>query len=177
MAIIFQYGSNTDTARLNADDRLKGQARCIGLASTVEPHEFRLGVPSDKYQCTATIEPGGGESVWGVLYEIPDHLVKRDTKTPRRWKSLDEIEAEGRNTRRITIRVRKVHGEEVPAITYVGIKTQKGLRTKVEYASHILRGLISNGAPAEYIHRVRDVIIENNPDIESEILSQAQQQQ
>ena len=165
MALIFQYGSNTDTTRLNADDRLKGQARCMGLASTVEPYVFKLGVPSKKHGCTATIEPGGEGLAWGVLYEVPDQIIGRDIHTPRRWKSLDEIEAEGKNTRRTTIRVRKVGGEEVSAVTYVALRTQEELKTTGEYAQHILRGLKSHGAPEEYIHKVRETIIANNPEI------------
>jgi len=170
MAVIFQYGSNTDTTRLNADDRLKGQARSMGLAVTVEPHGFRLGVPSDKHECTATIEPGGSNYVWGVLYDVPDHIIRRDDHTPRRWKSLDEIEAEGRNTKRVPIRVRSLGGEEISAITYVGMRKQEGLKTTIMYAGYVLRGLMSHGASRDYIESVRKVIITNNPDIATELL-------
>jgi hypothetical protein len=173
MALIFQYGSNTNTTRLNADDRLKGQARCMGLASTVEPYVLKLGVPSKKHGCTATIEPGGEDLAWGVLYDVPDHIIERDTHAPRRWKSLDEIEAEGKNTRRTNIRVRKVGGEEVSAVTYVGLRTQEGLKTTDEYAQHILRGLKSHGAPEEYVHKVREMIIANNPEIDPGTLDQS----
>ncbi len=165
MAIIFSYGSNTDTIHLNSDERLKGEARCIGLAVTVEPHVFKLSVPSDIHGCTATIEPGGTEGVWGVLYEVPDHIIERDTEKPQRWKSLDQIEAEGKNTERITIRVRRVSGEEVAAITYVGIRKEEGLRTTAEYSSCILDGLKSHGAPMVYVHKVREIILANNPDL------------
>ncbi len=170
MAIIFQYGSNTDTTLLNAEDRLKGQARCMGLAVTVEPYVFKLGVPSEKHGCTATIERGGSDCVWGVLYEVPDHLIERDDEKPPRWKSLDQIEAEGKNTRRATIRVRMVNGEEVSAITYVGMDTQEGLKTTTEYGAYILRGLKNHEAPGEYVERVREVIIASNPAINPELL-------
>jgi len=164
-AIIFQYGSNTDTRRLNANDRLNTQARSMGLASTIDPYIFKLGVPSDRHGCTATIERGGEDCVWGVLYKVPEYLVERDTQTPQRWKSLDQIEAEGRNTRRVIIRVRRVDGEELSAISYVGMRTQEGLITTAQYGTFILQGLKSHGAPVEYIEKVREVIIGNNPDI------------
>lgn len=170
MAIVFQYGSNTDTVRLNGDDRLKGEARCMGLAFTVEFFVLKLGAPSDVHGCAATIEPGGTDCVWGVLYEVPDHLIQRDTENPRRWKSLDQIEAEGGKTKRVSIPVRKIGGEDISAITYIAMHTQEGMKTTAEYGAYILRGLKNHGAPREYIEKVRKLIVENNPEITPEIL-------
>ena len=37
MALVFQYGSNMSVARINDTKRLDGDAKTIGIASTVEP--------------------------------------------------------------------------------------------------------------------------------------------
>ncbi len=45
-----------------------------------------------------------GSKVCGVLYEVPDFLIERKTARAQKRKSLDEIEGEGINYKRETIR-------------------------------------------------------------------------
>lgn len=164
MALVFQYGSNTSVQRLNAPDRLCGDARSLGLAFTLEAFELDFTVCSKKNKCAAAdIIPNSGRQIWGVLYEIPDNLISRDTSGKR--KSLDEIE--GKKYERMKIRVCKAIDPETPteALTYVVIDREYNLRTSHKYVTYILKGLREHGAPTDYIEYVKGRIINNNPDL------------
>src|SRR5689334_20407462 len=89
--LIFQYGSNTSSDRLNSADRLRGDARDLGLARTRDHHILSFTVWSDSNECAAAdLIPGGDTPAWGVLYEIPDFLVIKGQGRGR--KTLDGIE-------------------------------------------------------------------------------------
>src|SRR5262245_37072405 len=100
MALVFQYGSNTSSSRLNSPHRIKDDAESIVLAVTVETFELDFTTWSKKNNCAAAdLREGLGRRIYGVLYKIPDYLLARETAAPR--KSLDGIE--GRNYRRQVI--------------------------------------------------------------------------
>jgi Gamma-glutamyl cyclotransferase, AIG2-like len=106
MAILFQFGSNCSTPELNSAERLAGAAVPIGIGETVDDYELAFDVWSKKRKCAASdIVATPGSKVWGVLYDIPDNRLRRDT-TPPGTRSLDEIEGEGGNYERRLIRVR-----------------------------------------------------------------------
>ena len=44
MALVFQYGSNTSAAELNGQNRLRGDAKPLGLVCTKELYEFDFDV-------------------------------------------------------------------------------------------------------------------------------------
>ncbi len=164
MALIFQYGSNVSTRRLNSRARLRGDARMLGLVRT--RHGFDLGftVWSDQNGCAAAdIVPRGSRHIWGVLYEIPDFLIRRDTAGARR--SFDAIENEGEEYRRQAIAVDWPDGTPVegPVETYVVQEKRKGLRTEIHYVEHILTGLLECRAPEDYLAYVGRRIVHNNP--------------
>lgn len=165
MALVFQYGSNTSVRRLNSPDRLRGDATSLGLAFTFENFQLDFTVWSNTNNCAAAdIVPGNGRRVWGVLYEIPDYLISRDTSGERR--SFDAIE--GPRYRRQEIQVCKASDPEtsITAWTYTVIDKQDSLKTSCEYATHILTGLREHQAPSEYIEYVKDCIVRNNPDLQ-----------
>jgi hypothetical protein len=84
MALVFQYGSNTSSKRINSANRLRGDAISLGLACTVEDFQFDFTVWSTTNNCAAAdIIKGSGRKLWGVLYEIPDYLIRRDTAGSR----------------------------------------------------------------------------------------------
>jgi len=168
MTLVFQYGSNTSTQRLNSPDRLCGDATSLGLALTVESFQFDFTVWSTTNKCAAAdIIPGSGGRIWGVLYEIPDYLISRDTAGGR--KSLDAIE--GSKYQRQKIQVCKESDLETPitVLTYTVINKQVGLRTSYEYVTHILAGLSEHHAPTEYIEYVKSCIVRNNPGLQNRI--------
>jgi gamma-glutamylcyclotransferase (GGCT)/AIG2-like uncharacterized protein YtfP len=172
MRLVFQYGSNADSQRLNASDRLRGDARQIGIAYTEDDYELDFTVWSDGNHCAAAdIVPGSGRKIWGVLYEVPDYLITRETARNRNRKSLDEIEGEGTNYCRTTITLRDPNGSPINAqvITYVVIEKRMGLQTSLEYACHIITGLREHGAPNDYINYVKARIVANNPSLRDDI--------
>src|ERR1043165_4196897 len=103
MAYVFQYGSNTLTSRLNSESRLRGDARSLGAVYAEKDFELDFTVSSITNRCAAAdIVPGGGRKIWGVLYESPDYLIRRETSGDR--KSLDAIEGTKYERRRISLK-------------------------------------------------------------------------
>lgn len=169
MALVFQYGSNTSAARLNGHDRLNGMASVFGLARTAANYELRFEVWSVTNNCAAAnIRPGGQRPVWGVLYDVPDHLIRRNTAGSAR--SLDAIEGECQNYRREEIDVIGPGCDRaVRALTYVAKNPKDGIRTSFDYAACIIKGLREHDAPAEYIQHVKSVVAVNNPVIAGDV--------
>ena len=164
MALVFQYGSNMFMERLNSSDRLRGDAHPVGIAHTEDNYELEFDIWSEGNNCAAAdIVPNTGRKIWGVLYEIPDRLIRRKTAKPR--KSLDEIEGEGTNYSREPITLRYSDGTTVrdPVLTYIGKNRQKGIKTTIEYVKHIFDGLLEHNIPDEYVEYVKARVIANNP--------------
>src|SRR5579864_1009293 len=88
-----------------------------------------------------------GSKVWGVLYEVPDYLIHRETARARKRKSFDQIEGEGTNYKRQTIHVRRQNGDIATALTYTVNDPKRGLKTNIDYVGHIVRGLRDHGVP------------------------------
>lgn len=105
--------------------------------------------------------------IWGVLYEIPDYLIERATAGDRR--SLDAIE--GSRYQRWPILVQKADGTPVKGevITYTVRAPQPGLRTSLDYVSHIVAGLREHGAPDDYVAYVKERAIANNPALAADV--------
>jgi Gamma-glutamyl cyclotransferase, AIG2-like len=172
MAYVFQYGSNTSPARLNSEDRLRGDARSLGAVYTEEDFELDFDVWSGGNQCAAAdIVPGRGRKIWGVLYEIPDHLIRQETSGNRR--SLDAIEG-GRYERK-TVAVKYPDGRPISeeVLTYVvrDEDKQNGLQTSLDYCRFIISGLREHNVSSEYIDYAKARMIANNPSLETNIKS------
>lgn len=168
MALLFQYGSNTSIARLNSEARLAGAAQRLGIAHTETEYEFDFTVWSEENGCAAAdLVPGGGRRIWGVLYDVPDPLIRRETAGGRR--SMDAIECEGKHYRRTTIPLRDPAGETLEAITYLVLDPVWGLPTSTDYVNHVLRGLHENRVPADYLAYVESRIVANNPALSGEL--------
>jgi len=167
MALVFQYGSNMSGVRLNGEDRLAGDARTICVAKTVERFELVFSVWSQSNNCAAAdlLSSKTGRNVYGVLYEVPDFLLSRETARKKGRKSLDAIEGEGTNYIRATIDLITSDGATVRAITYLVKNPQANLKTSPAYAGHILAGLREHNMPKEYCHYVWSRIIENNGEL------------
>jgi hypothetical protein len=172
MAVVFQFGSNCSTARLNSATRLDGAATPIGIAETVNEYEIAFNVWSNGNNCAASdILPRPGSTVWGVLYEIPDNRISRNT-TPTGTKSLDAIEGPSYERRRIS--VRRPDNTVVDAITYTVIPAsrQSNIRTNLDYVRFIVLGLRDHGVDkvaAHYIGRVKAIASANNPAIATQV--------
>ena len=166
MALVFQYGSNTSTARLNGDDRLLKAAGSLGLAITRDDYHLGFTYWSQKINCAAAdLIPGAGRKIYGVVYEIPEERIYRDKGGG--LMTLDEIKGEGTAHRRISIEVLLVELPEKPvlATTYVVKNPQEGLRTDLRYVEHIFRGLREHEAPEEYVEYVKQRAVASNPEL------------
>jgi gamma-glutamylcyclotransferase len=163
MALIFQYGSNCSNERINCANRMQGDALDLGWAETVDNYQLQFDVWSAGNGCAASDVVSGGDSpAQGVLYEVPDALVSRDT-APVGRRSFDSIEGDAYV--RKPIKVRKRDGTVVDAQTYVVQAPRAGLRTSLEYVTHIVRGLREHDADQTYISKIKDAAAQNNPDI------------
>lgn len=161
--LVFQYGSNCLDAQINGNDRLKGNARFVSTAETVEDYELAFDVFSNVRNCAAAdIVPKPGAKAWGVLYEIPEYLVGRETARAHARKSLDAIEGQGKNYERKEIRVRKPDGHVVEALTYTVITPCDGLTTGIDYVRYIIAGFRERGIPTAYIDKVKQIAVANN---------------
>jgi hypothetical protein len=166
MAVLFQYGSNCDEGQINGRDRLRGDAKFICIAETVDDFQLAFDVWAAGRGCAAAdIQAKPGSKVWGVLYEIPDYLIRRATAHEKGRKAMDDIEAEGTVYRRETISVRQPDGQVTTALTYRVISPQKGLETALEYVGYIVKGLRDHGVSDEYIASVKQIAAANNPKI------------
>jgi len=162
MALLFQYGSNTNATRLNAPERLNGHAADRGAARTVEAYRLAFDVWSVSNNCAAAdLVREGTEPAWGVLFEVPNELLSRATSGSA--KSFDQIEGEGTNYRRSWLPVLDRNGHLLIALTYVVARPQDDLRTSEAYVGHILKGLRDHDVPQNYIDAVKAIAIANNP--------------
>ena len=151
--------------RLNDATRLKGDAKVRGLVQTVELFELTFSVWSKSNQCAAAdiAINESGRRLYGVVYEIPDFLLTRDTAELQNRISMDRIEGEGTNYVRRPIHVEALDGKQFTAITYVVKNPQSGLQTSLNYVKHILKGLAEHKMPDEYQKYVTAQICLNNP--------------
>ncbi len=171
MALVFQYGSNTSIQRLNSKARLDGSAKFIGIVYTADKFELDFTVYSDYNKCAAAdiVPKEEGRNIWGILYDIPEERIYREKSIG--LTTLDDVEGEGSLYIRKLINVKYPNGDllDEPVITYVVKNKKNGLKTSLEYVSHILKGLKSNSIPNEYIEYVKSRIIINNPALKEEI--------
>jgi hypothetical protein len=76
---------------LNSPDKLNGDAVSLGRAD-LEGYRLVVDVWSDGDACAASdIIEAPGDTIQGVLYEVPDFLISRTTAPPGR-RSFDAIE-------------------------------------------------------------------------------------
>jgi hypothetical protein len=163
MPLLFQYGSNTNAARLNDKARLAGAAEDLGRAETVDEYDLAFNVWSGGNGCAASDlipVPGTGRHSWGVIYELPaERILGRNCLA---GKTMEEIE--GRRYEPKLVRVRNAAGEEVEATTFL-VKTRDrstGLCTSAAYVTHIVDGLRAHNIPEEYVQRMINTAIQTN---------------
>jgi hypothetical protein len=161
MALVFQYGSNALTERLNSPERLDGAARPMGLARTSDDYELAFTYNSKGNVCAAADLVHGRERIFGVLYDIPDDRVFREL-AKKGLKTLDQIEGTGYQREEIEVEL-LADGRRVTAITYTVLDREGNLRTAPHYVKHIVDGLRSHGAPPEYVDYVKRRAEANNP--------------
>ena len=176
MVIVFQYGSNCLESEINSPRRLDGKAKFLDVAKTVANYELAFDVyaKAKNRQCGAVdilkLEISENEVVWGVLWEVPNYMIHRETAKAKGVNSLDAIEGEGINYRRRRVLVQRPNGKRLMPLTYVVINPNlQGVETSMEYAQLIINGLrehVKHGIPHEYIEKIKIIIKKNNPKID-----------
>jgi hypothetical protein len=165
MPLIFQYGSNTDAARLNSPERLGGDAKNPRPVRTVGDFELAFDKWSDTNRCAASdlIKPEtGGRRIWGVLYKVSKAGFK---------KLAEEIEGPGYGP--TDIEVEEADGQVRTVKTFIlrEHRRRDGLWTSAKYVRHIVNGLrahcIEDLDPA-YIQHVVDEAIRTNEQAEDQ---------
>src|ERR1051326_4142576 len=161
MIRVFQYGSNTLSARLNGPDRLNGRARPCAIAQTVDDFDIAFDVYSQSNGCAASdLVQVAARKAWGVIYEIPSAFVFDRRKD--RLKTLAQIEGPRYEPREIKVVTSK--GEQMTAWTFLVKNDDRrtGLATSAAYVSWIVYGLRQNGVPEDYISHVIQIAKETN---------------
>jgi hypothetical protein len=149
--------------RFNSETRMRGDAHDQGLVRTRVTFELDFDVWSATNQCyAADIREGPGRVICGVLYDVPDVLITRDSAARIGRRSLDAVE--GQRYRRVDIEVERLDGIAIagPVFTYTVIAPEPTGETSLEYATHILRGLATHNAPAEYVQYIKTRIVHSN---------------
>jgi AIG2-like family len=153
MPLVFQYGSNCTSARFNGPKRLKGRAKDLGRAQTVEDFDIAFDVVSKTNGCAASdLIESPGRKAWGVLYELSEESLK----------ALKRVEGDRYEEK--PIRVIDQEGKQQTATTFVVREKDRreGLATSAAYVSWIIYGLRDHGAPEDWITHVVDVAVETN---------------
>jgi gamma-glutamylcyclotransferase (GGCT)/AIG2-like uncharacterized protein YtfP len=153
MALVFQYGSNCTPGRLNGPNRLKGRAKDLGRAQTVEDFDIAFDVVSKTNGCAASdLIQTRGRKAWGVLYKLSKGSLEKLTNI------------EGPRYQEKPIRVLDENGKKRKAKTFVVREEERhqGLATSAAYVSWIIYGLREHGVPEDWISHVLDVAVETN---------------
>jgi cation transport regulator ChaC len=161
--LLFQYGSNCDSQRLNSVERLDGAATDPILVETVDEYGLAFNVWSTGNKCAASNlvpMPGTGRHVWGILYQVPTDRIRG--QHPEGKKTMTQIEGKRYDER--LIKVRTASGEIRDAITFIVRQEaqQDGLWTSSTYTKHIVDGLRAHNAPPEYIDHVIEIALATN---------------
>ena len=154
MTLVFQYGSNCTSARLNGPNRLNFGARDLGQAQTVDDFDIAFNFDSKANGCAASdLIEVPGRKAWGVLYRLSKadfERLKRDIEGPRyQEKPIRVVDQQGKKRNATTFVVRE--GER-----------RQGLVTSAAYVSWIVYGLREHGVPEHWIAHVIEVAIETN---------------
>jgi gamma-glutamylcyclotransferase (GGCT)/AIG2-like uncharacterized protein YtfP len=168
MPLVFQYGSNLSSRRLNGADRLRGGARVVATARTLQSFRLDFTVWSPHNHCAAAdlVVDEAGRSIHGVVYEIPERLIYGYHE----HMTLDRIELEGHSYRRESVAV-WIDGtdELIHAWTYRVKQPQWNLLTQIAYVQHLFLGLKEHAFPDEYRAYVVDRVLRNNPALQAEL--------
>ncbi len=139
--IYFAYGSNMSSSQLRAWDTTH---RCIGAAE-LRDHRLAFLRRSLRWKAgAADIVYAPGESVWGVLWELPFGASELDVK-----------ESAGEAYRRRPVEVH-VEGAPMSAMAYEVIdKAPTELQPRREYVQLMLDGAREHGLPRAWVRRLQ----------------------
>jgi hypothetical protein len=148
--IYFAFGSNMDPQQMRErcpSHELRGRA-CLP--------DFELCFPrrSPSRECaTAGFTPAEGKVLWGVLYELSDKdaasLHEAEGYVPG-----GASEQNRHNLEEIEVRLDRLSGEAVAALTYVARPDGLGAAPSREYMDHLISGAQHHRLPKAYLVRL-----------------------
>jgi len=160
LELLFQYGSNMSSRRLNDPNRLNGRAIPVGVA-VLEGWGIRFDLYSITNGCGVTdIVPAHDETAYGVLFEVPRELLIAPSGRRSRMDEIEGARADGTgNYARHLVYVLK-GDRHFQAYTYIG--TQAGRerfsrmtpgerRVSNRYFGHLLLGANEFGLADPYV--------------------------
>lgn len=141
--LYFAYGSNMSSSQLNAWGT---PHRALGPAELPD-HRLAFLRRSVRWKAgAADIVPTDGESVWGVLWELPFGAAELDVK-----------ESAGVGYRRRTVKV-LLDGAPVKAMAYEVIdKAPTELQPRREYVQLMVDGAREHGLPDAWLRRLHAI--------------------
>jgi hypothetical protein len=156
MPLVFQYGSNCDSKRLNNSERLNGDAVDLGLVQTVDEYEIAFNKWSTKGRNAAadlTRTRKGGRRCWGVLYQVSRAGFK---------KLREDIEGPGYRPQRVLVEDTAGAVKTVTTFRVRRARRENHRHTSFDYVRHIVSGLRAHDAPEEYVQYIINVAIQTN---------------
>lgn len=148
----FAYGSNMSVPRLAA--RI-GPLSSLGVAR-LPGHRlcFRKVSHDGSAKCDVRSTDQAAHQVLGVLFEIE----------PDARPVLDRYEGLGQGYEVKQVEVQLDDGRRLQAFTYYATRVDEGLLPYDWYKTHVLRGALENGLPADYVAAIRAVPTVCDPD-------------
>jgi len=153
MMLYFAYGSNMSSRRL------RGRVPSAKAIRIGYIQGYRLTfdkVSADgSGKCDAEETGNPQDRIFGVIYEIPAEEKG----------ALDEAEGLGHGYEERTVTVFTDSGEQA-AVTYYATNKDKQLRPYGWYKAHVLAGAREHGLPKDYIAKIEQVEVLDDPDKE-----------
>ena len=141
MTLYFAYGCNMASSEMELscpEHRFVGVARLDGHRLEFRRRSVRWGGGA------ADVVPAKGESVWGVLYELPEGALD----------ALDAKEGAGFAYGRVDVEV-SLNGKRRRAIAYeVERKEPEEVAPTADYMRLLLAGAAERGLPAGYVDSI-----------------------
>ena len=143
--LYFAYGSNLFTERI----RINNPSATYRNIGRLADHKLDFNHFSRRWRgAAATVVPGQGEEVWGVLWELEDEDLT----------SLDDQEGVPHVYNRIEVAVELPSGEEVAAVSYrLVVPLQEDRRPSGVYKDVIVKGAREHKLPQHYIDKLEQI--------------------
>ncbi len=141
----FAYGSSMLRAqiaqRLGADKIQEERAARLDNHELIFTKQVRGGSGS------ASIQTSPGNTVFGVLYRLPESALK----------ILDRFEGVPMHYRRIEASVTLLEGDgqKIAASVYIAAKPKRGLKPDRLYLQKLIEGATEHHLPADYIEKLK----------------------
>ena len=150
MPQVFAYGSNL------LRERLRERCPGIGFAgrAVLAGHHLTFDKVSADGSGKGAFDAATGESVHGVLWQVPDDEMV----------ALDVAEGRGHGYERSTIGVVTEDGTTCDVLVYRATNTRPGLRPYDWYLALVIAGAMQHDLPHAYIDRLRAQPFDVDPD-------------